>query len=167
LSMCVYCVSVSVLWCVCVCVMSGPLSVSVCLCVAVCLRACVCAYLSVWACVSVYFCMCVCVSVCEKNQPFWCREALTPNLRCEQVKTAVPDNASNWKMLIVQDGSAHSARALWCTPTATGRRTRATAHPLSLCWLAIVCSKCGALSGASTRAGSWAIAAKVAQGCIH
>jgi hypothetical protein len=82
----------------------------------------------------------------------------------------VPDDASNWKMLIVQDGSAHSARALSSTPTATGRahlahprhgspaprltrtsRTRATAHPLSSCLLAIVCSTCGALSGPSTR----------------
>ena len=92
--------------------------------------------------------LCVCVSVCVKNQTFSCREALTPNFRCEQGKTAVPDDASNWKMLIVQDGSAHSARALSSTPTATGRahlahprhgspaprltrtsRTPATAHP--------------------------------------
>ncbi len=43
------------------------------------------------------------------------------NVRCEQGKTAEPDDASNWKMLIVQDGSAHSARALSSTPTATGR----------------------------------------------
>jgi len=45
-----------------------------------------------------------------------------------QGKTAVPDDASNyWKMLIVQDGSAHSARALSSTPTATGRAH--LAHP--------------------------------------
>jgi hypothetical protein len=71
--------------------------------------------------VSVYCSMCVCVSVRVNNQTFWCREALTPNFRCEQGKTAVPDDACNWKMLIVQDGSAHSARALSSTPTATGR----------------------------------------------
>ena len=44
--------------------------------------------------------MCVCVSVCVKNQTFWCREALTPNFRCEQGKTVVPDDASNLNMLI-------------------------------------------------------------------
>jgi hypothetical protein len=64
------------------------------------------------ACVSVYCSTCVCVSVCVKNQIFWCREALTPNFRCEQGKTAVPDDARNWKMLIVQDGSALRASTL-------------------------------------------------------
>ena len=39
----------------------------------------------------------------------------------------MPDDASNWKMLIVQDGSAHSARVLSSTPTATGRAH--LAHP--------------------------------------
>ena len=52
---------------------------------------------------------------------------LATNVRGEQGKTAVPDDASNWNMLIVQDGSAHSARVLSSTPTATGRAH--LAHP--------------------------------------
>ena len=89
----------------------------------VCLRACVCVSGCMCVCVLQYVCMCFCV----QNQTFSCREALTPNFRCEQGKTAEPDDASNWKMLIVQDGSAHSARALSSTPTATGRAH--LAHP--------------------------------------
>ncbi len=117
--------------------------------------------------------LCLCVDVCLRA--CWCREALTPNVRGEQGKTAVPDDASNWKMLIVQDGSdtprEHSrppqrrlaARTSRTRATAHPRHgspapralpprcTRATAHPLSSCLLAIVCSKCGALSEPSTR----------------
>jgi len=47
-----------------------------------------------------------------------------------QGKTAVPDDASNyWKMLIVQDGSAHSARALSSTPTANWPRAPGASAP--------------------------------------
>jgi hypothetical protein len=95
------------------------------------------------ACVSVYCSTCVCVSVCVKNQTFWCREALTPNFRCEQGKTAVPDDASNWKMLIV---TAQHSRPPQRRLAARTSRTRATAHALSSCLLAI-----GAVSGPSTR----------------
>jgi hypothetical protein len=110
--------------------------------------------------VSVYCSTCVCVSVCVKNQIFWCREALTPNFRCEQGKTAVPDDASNWKMLMVQDGSAHSARALSSTPTATGRAH--LAHPRhGSPTLFMLVGDSAARSAARVLLGSWAITAKV------
>jgi hypothetical protein len=76
----------------------------------------------------------------------------------------VPDDASNWKMLIVQDGSAHSARALSSTPTATGRAHLAHPRhgsPALSCLLAIV-SRNAARPAARVLVGSRAItAAKV------
>ena len=107
-------------------------------------------------------CFCVC-----KESNILVQRSTDPKL---SLRAGQDRGARHWKMLIVQDGSAHSARALSSTPTATGRahlahprhgspaprltrtsRTRATAHPLSSCLLAIVCSTCGALSGPSTR----------------
>ena len=88
-----------------------------CLCVAVCLRACVCVFVCLCACVSEYFSMCVCVAVCVQNP----KTSTDPKRSLRAGKTALPDDASHGKMLIVQDGSAHSVRALSSTPTATGR----------------------------------------------
>ena len=74
--------------------------------------------------VSVYFSMCLCVSVCVKNQTFWCREALTPDVRCEHGKTAVPDDASNWKMLIVQDGTLRESTLVHLNGELAARTSR-------------------------------------------
>ena len=87
-----------------------------CLCVAVCLRACVCVFVCLCACVSVCFSMCVCVAVCVKNP----KQALTQTFVASR-QDRVARRCCHWKMLILQDGSAHSVRALSSTPTATGR----------------------------------------------
>ena len=100
-----------------------------CLCVDGFARACISVSVCLCACVSVYFSMCVCVSVCVKSQTFWYREALTPNVRCEAGQDRGDRRRNYWKMLIVQDGSAHSARALSSTTTASAPRLTRS-HPL-------------------------------------
>ncbi len=74
--------------CVCVCVLCVFFGVRLSMSVA-CVPVCLCACVSVCLCIFV----CVCVSECVKSQTFWCREALTPNVRDEQGKTAVPHEA--------------------------------------------------------------------------
>ena len=64
-------------------------------------------------------CFCEC-----KESNIWVQRSTDPKL---SLRAGQDRGARHWKMLIVQDGSAHSARALSSTPTATGRAH--LAHP--------------------------------------
>ena len=64
-------------------------------------------------------CFCVC-----KESNILVQRSTDPKL---SLRAGQDRGARHWKMLIVQDGSAHSARALSSTPTATGRAH--LAHP--------------------------------------